>query len=818
MKSVSNSGVTTNPKSKNGKTTKGRDDRKDSNGLKRSKSAKAPSASKTMKSKRVSNSEKAKGPDAQQMKRHLRLLHAGRSGPITCQAFSKDKSLGGKVLHLEGLDHVDADLQSLMDLNVGGRDVGVVPNVMDGKGRRRENCRAIRWLFVDGDTGRLTLKTLMALPVKPNLVVETSPGHLHPYWRVKGCTVPKFSAVQTALAARLGEDAAVSDPSRCMRLAGTMNHKRGRALARLVYPAPGKRRSKVHGLQEFVAAMELDIRGVSAEKSPTTKAHITQPEGDGKATSHAPSVMSARGDSRKLTETQVRLCLGVIDADPRKNWLAVGKALHSRWPDAVGYDMWSEWSAGSPKFDPDEQQRMWATFKVDGGTTIGTLVKLAREGLVVPGADEYAFGAAVAARARGLLGIDPEAKVWWRYENGVWSWSKGDHLPLKFVREYVNLLAHAHRPDSEARALRKVAVMRAAIAQAQLDDRLLVRAQDFDGDRELLGVANGLVNLATGEFRPSRPSDRVSKRAAVAFDADAKCPRFRQFLREVSDGRSRLRKYLVRALGYSLTGHTREQVLFMVLGQTQNGKGVLTNLMCSLLGDYAVPVSPSLLMRANDGNPNSPSPAIMHIRGAHMIICTELQAGKKLDEAFVKQITGGDRLVGRDGYGPQSVFEPRSKVWVTSNHDPEIAYGADAMWRRIQAVPFDVRFNGSKTDRDLGVKLLAEGPGILNLLLKSAKLYCARGLRSCPEVVKATEHLRGRLDSVQGWMDECCTVREDRSVQASKAYTSYQKHCKRSARPALSMPAFRSALLSKGITAKRRGNANYYWGLSLLDN
>src|SRR5580765_83298 len=102
------------------------------------------------------------------------------------------------------------ELARLSDL---GMNVGVVPNVMDGKGRSKENCVEVRWLFADFDKGSRTRESLMKLGVKPIFIVETSPGRFHVYWRIVGCTVEQFSAVQKALAASLGSDSAVSDPS-----------------------------------------------------------------------------------------------------------------------------------------------------------------------------------------------------------------------------------------------------------------------------------------------------------------------------------------------------------------------------------------------------------------------------------------------------------------------------------------------------------------------------------------------------------------------------------------------------------------------------
>lgn len=737
-------------------------------------------------------------PDCKAMRRHLRLLHEGRL--FVYQTYRKAKNKDSEHRTVEANNEVMDRLESL---NVAGFEVAVVPNEMSGKGRKSEHCTHIRWLFVDCDKGRLDLGQLLALPVRPNLVVETSPGHLHPYWRVDGCSVQQFPRLQAALAAKLGEENSVSDPSRCMRLAGTLNHKRGKpTLVTIVYPEVGKINRKVRQLNEFVETMELDVNA----GSPKVKAVPMAPD--------SPIQIS---DSGALSEVQVRICLNLLSSDDRPTWLKVGKALKSRWPGEDGYAVWAGWSRGSAKFEERDQRRQWQAMNTSGGITLGTLVDLAGQQFKLPGNDERELADALALAAKDLLFYSPGSGKWWRYAGGLWESSKGDREAQKFFRGLDDLWGLFARKTKQPKRSLTTASLLGPIRQAQLDDRMCIDETCFDADPFLLGLANGVVDLRTGQFRPPQPADRITMKAKVSYDPDATCPQFQRFVDEIFQGRIELRKYLMRALGYTLTGVTKEQVLFMPMGQASNGKGVLLNLMKELLGDYATTVSPMLLMGANSGNPNAPSPALMAIRGARMLICTELQEGKKLDEAFIKQLTGGDRLVGREGYGQQTEFAVSCKLWVSSNHEPEIAYGAEAMWRRIRVVPFDAQFLGAASDPDLSVKLIAEAPGILNLLVRSSRCYLKDGLAQSNLVEKATAELRGRLDSVQQWLGDHCYEKKDARLGADDAYQSYRRACKSFHRSPLATPAFKAAMISKRFDHKHRREGNFYEGLRLLN-
>jgi phage/plasmid-associated DNA primase len=68
---------------------------------------------------------------------------------------------------------------------------------------------------------------------------------------------------------------------------------------------------------------------------------------------------------------------------------------------------------------------------------------------------------------------------------------------------------------------------------------------------------------------------------------EAECPRWRQFLFEVFDGDEELIEFLKRAVGYSLTGDSREHVLFVCHGPGCNGKTTFIETLKRLAGDLA---------------------------------------------------------------------------------------------------------------------------------------------------------------------------------------------------------------------------------------
>lgn len=126
----------------------------------------------------------------------------------------------------------------------------------------------------------------------------------------------------------------------------------------------------------------------------------------------------------------------------------------------------------------------------------------------------------------------------------------------------------------------------ACIAIARNVKPIADSGENWDNDPMLLGVANGVVDLRTGELRLGLPDDRITITTSVDFAPDATCPRWLQFLNEVF-GDPELIDWLWRALGYSITGNTTEQCIFMGHGGGGNGKTKFNEAIRAALGDYS---------------------------------------------------------------------------------------------------------------------------------------------------------------------------------------------------------------------------------------
>jgi putative DNA primase/helicase len=335
---------------------------------------------------------------------------------------------------------------------------------------------------------------------------------------------------------------------------------------------------------------------------------------------------------------------------------------------------------------------------------------------------------------------------------------------------------------------------------------------DYDRDQWLAAVENGTLDLATGEFREARREDYISMQFNVEYDSLANAPRWETFLKEIFAGDEELISWVQRAVGYSLTGDTREQVMFMLFGGGANGKSVFLEIISFLLGDYSAN-TPFSTFEASKRNEASNDLAAL--KGKRLVTAIETNEDRRLDEARVKSVTGQDEITARFLFQEFFTFRPAFKIWMAVNHKP-IVKGTDrGIWRRIRLVPFTQNFEGQKADRGLTSKLKAELPGILNWALEGLRQWREKGLGFAKAVEGASKEYQKESDLVQQWMDECVTLDANEKTPCADAYASFKEWARERSYPSFSMNSFARNMTDKGFDRKSTGKRRVYVGLKL---
>lgn len=341
----------------------------------------------------------------------------------------------------------------------------------------------------------------------------------------------------------------------------------------------------------------------------------------------------------------------------------------------------------------------------------------------------------------------------------------------------------------------------------EIRHRLPVLPQQLDRHRDLLNTPAGVIDLMDGRLRPHDPALYLTRLTRAASQGD--CPRFRAFLRQATDGDEQLQAYLQKAVGYSLTGDTSEQCIFVCYGAGRNGKSTLLEAVGRALGDYAANCQPETLMVRPAGGVNSD---LARLAGARFVTSAEPAAGMQLNESLVKQLTGGDRVTARRLYGHEFEFTPSFKLWLSTNHLPRIQGGDEGIWRRIRLIPFSVTLPEDAVDPHLPDKLAAEAPGILAWAVEGCLRWRAEGLRPPDAVREATDGYREQCDALQPFFRACCRL-EGRAT-ARDLYDAYVAWCDGTGQPPVNQLRFGRYLGGRFIRKKVKGNA-VYAGVSL---
>lgn len=379
-----------------------------------------------------------------------------------------------------------------------------------------------------------------------------------------------------------------------------------------------------------------------------------------------------------------------------------------------------------------------------------------------------------------------------------------DAIEIADDKERKKLLRHALNSEGAGR-------IRGALDMAKSEAGIPIQPEDLDGDPLLLNLLNGTYDLATEQKRAHERTDQLTKIAPVAYDPAATAPLWDAFLERILPDEP-VRRYVQQLVGYSLTAKTGEQILPILYGSGANGKTTFLETVRHMLGDYGQVAPASVFVDQKEGIPND----IARLRGARFVMVSEISEGKRLNEALVKRLTGGDTLTARFLRAEFFEFKPQFKAWLATNHKPEIRGTDEAIWRRIRLIPFTVTIPLPERDDDFPATLLDELPGILNWALAGYMDWNANRLVTPPSVLAATSDYRAESDAIGGFLAEQCSDVPEGWTRAGALHDAYTTWAKATGGDDLSPKMFGQRMAEKSYQGHRtRANGRIWLGIEL---
>lgn len=374
----------------------------------------------------------------------------------------------------------------------------------------------------------------------------------------------------------------------------------------------------------------------------------------------------------------------------------------------------------------------------------------------------------------------------WYHWNGA-RWCQDDQnnsrayrLMLQTVRrrrDAATVALAVNAEDAHAKAVFQFALrsenlkgITAALNSAKNFEGIVVTINQFDSDQQLILAGDTVLNLREWAPAVPRPTDNMTLTMGAAYQEGAGCSRWLSFIEELWPDQPDMWTYVQRAVGYCLTGSTKEHTMFLCVGDGRNGKSTMLNVLRKLLGDYADSAAFATFDADRKGEATND---LADLRGKRLVTVSETNEDKRLDEARVKSVTGGDPVKCRFLFQEHFTYTPTWKLWMAVNHLPVIGGTDNGIWSRLHLIRFEQSFLG-REDKDLEAALMRELPGVLNWALEGLKDYRAEGLNPPAFVTSATSNYRKDSDLVQQWVEACCMVSDALTTRSGSGYESFR--------------------------------------------
>lgn len=382
----------------------------------------------------------------------------------------------------------------------------------------------------------------------------------------------------------------------------------------------------------------------------------------------------------------------------------------------------------------------------------------------------------------------PERKMWYIYDGCVWRPDAGNLRAMQLCKKladhllrYAVTIADETLREKYIGYARKWQLRRAReIILKDAADVYPIEMARFDQDKYLFNVQNGTVDLRDGGFCEHRPDDLLTKCAAVSFDPSARCERWTRFIREVMCGDVEKADYFQKALGYSLTGDTRYECLFIIYGKTtRNGKSSALETILTMLGDYGRTSRPETVAARQFANSSGPSEDIARLAGVRFVNINELDRKLSLSASTVKSLTGNDSICARYLNENSFTFKPAFKLFINTNHLPVISDMTLFTSGRLKIIPFDRHFSEAEQDRSLKATLAQSEnlSGILNWCLEGWRRLCDEGFVMPASIRQATEDYHNDSDKLALFMEDMLIKDDHGEVRTAAVYEVFANWC-----------------------------------------
>lgn len=342
--------------------------------------------------------------------------------------------------------------------------------------------------------------------------------------------------------------------------------------------------------------------------------------------------------------------------------------------------------------------------------------------------------------------------------------------------------------------------------------------ETFDQHPYLLNCHNAVVDLRTGETVPHDPALKFTYRLSTAYNPQANDTKWFDFLASLELSADVVR-FLQVLLGYTLTGSTKDELMFYFWGPTRSGKGTITNAVLAVVEQLGIGINFRTFTANRYGDTQNFD--LAPLKSRRLVTASESNRDEQINGAVFKQATGGDPIwasfKGKDGF----TFIPQWKLILSSNFTLNADPFDSAIWARVRTVKFHKSFAGAE-DKTLKDRLTsrASREAILKWMVEGAIEWYENGLPHPPEVRDATTYQRLQASSVLLFIDQCCELSPNQRAEGNALYTAYMAWCHSNGYKPFGRKRFTQGMEDIGVTVsvQRDGDktGRYYTSVKFL--
>ena len=426
------------------------------------------------------------------------------------------------------------------------------------------------------------------------------------------------------------------------------------------------------------------------------------------------------------------------------DWLKIGMIMHHQFSgDVEACEAWDRWSAKGQDYQANACENKWRTFK-GGGATLRSLIFIVSQQVRTEALarGEIILDSGPMNHARTFLdnyysSEEGYSLVHYADEFYIYAGTHYEVIEEATIRSKVYAFLDRCKKAGKQGALSPFNPSPASVSGALDAIKSIVHLPNHPNTKppiwledyartkpsasKLISLQNGLFHLEDSLMIPHSLGFFTQNSLPFEYNPTKQCPTWNTFLQSVWPEDHESIETLQEMFGYILSGDTRQQKFFNIIGPRRSGKGTINKVLVALLGQHNT-VAPELGELCDTFG-------LQPWLGKLLASFTDARAPERNRSAVVSQllrIVGGDTItVNRKNKESWNGYLP-TRIVIYSNEVLQLTENSNALTGRMIVLKMTKSFFNHE-DTDLSHKLEQELSGIFNWAMEGLKRRLARG-------------------------------------------------------------------------------------------